>query len=80
MGYCGKILRVDLTREITRDEELDENLIENFLGGPGLGAKILFDEVPPRISPFDPENKLIFMTGLLTGTPVPAGGSERAGI
>ena len=73
LGYAGKILRVDLTREIIRDEELDENLVGNFLGGPGLGAKILFDEVPPRISPFDPENKLIFMTGLLTGTPVPAG-------
>lgn len=72
-GYCGKILRVDLTREIARDEDLDERLVKDFLGGPGLGAKVLFDEVPPRISPFDPANKLIFMTGLLTGTSVPAG-------
>ena len=45
-GYCGKILRVDLTREIIRDDELDENLFRNFLSGSGLGAKILFDEVP----------------------------------
>ena len=72
-GYCGKILRVDLTNEVIRDEPLDEELTEKFLGQAGLAAKILFDEVPPRISPFDPANRLIFMTGPLTGTGVPAG-------
>ena len=77
-GYCGKILRVDLTHEVIRDEVLDERLIKNFLGGTGLAAKILFDEVSPGISAFDPANKLIFMTGLLTGTPVPA--AARYGV
>lgn len=71
-GYCGKVLRVDLTREIVRDEVLDEGLVKTFLGGPGVGSKILFDEVPPHISAFDSANKLIFMTGPLTGTPVPS--------
>ena len=69
-GYCGKILRVDLTHEVIREEMLKEELVRNFLGGPGIAAKILFDEVPPKISAFDPANKLIFMSGLLTGTPV----------
>jgi len=72
-GYCGKIVRVDLTRGIVRDQALDERLIEDFLGGTGIASKILFDEVPPGISAFDPANKLIFMTGPLTGVPVPAG-------
>ena len=72
-GYCGKVLRVDLSREILKDEALDEALVERYLGGLGVAAKILFNEVPPHVPPFDAANKLIFMNGLLTGTPVPAG-------
>ena len=72
-GYCGKILRVDLTREIVKEENIEERLVEDFLGGTGVASKILFDEVRPGISPFDPSNKLIFMAGPLTGAPVPAG-------
>jgi aldehyde:ferredoxin oxidoreductase len=72
-GTGAKILRVDLTREEIREESLDRRITTLFLGGPGLGAKILFDEVPAGIPPFDPANRLIFMTGPLTGTPVPAG-------
>jgi aldehyde:ferredoxin oxidoreductase len=53
-GYCGKILRVDLTREVIKEETLREGLIRDFLGGPGIASKILFDEVPPKISAFDP--------------------------
>jgi aldehyde:ferredoxin oxidoreductase len=58
-GYCEKIVRVDLTRRIVRDQELDQRLVKNFLGGTGAAAKILFDEVPPGISAFDPANKLL---------------------
>ena len=72
-GYCGKILRVDLSLEVVKDEPIPESLYKNYLGGPGLASRILFDEVPPHISPFDPVNRLIFMTGLLTGTGVLAG-------
>ena len=71
-GYCGKILRVDLTHETVREETLEEELVKKFLGGPGLGSKLLFDEVPAKISAFDPQNKLIVMNGILTGTHVPA--------
>lgn len=71
-GYCGKMLRIDLTNEVVRDELLSEEMIEKFLGQSGLAAKILFDEVPVGISAFDPANRLIFMTGPLTGTSAPA--------
>jgi len=72
-GYCGKIIRVDLTRGIVRDQTLNERWVKDFLGGTGMAAKILFDEVPPGISAFDPANKLVFITGPLTGVPAPAG-------
>ncbi len=73
-GYCGKLLRVDLTRGVVKEEVLDAQLVEDFIGQAGLAAKMLFDEVPAGISPFSPENKLIFMTGPLTGAPVPCAG------
>lgn len=71
-GYVGKILRVDLTEETVREEALpDERILRNFVGGVGLAAKYLYEEVPPKVQPLDPENRLIFMTGPLTGTAWP---------
>jgi len=40
---------------------------EGFLGGRGIAAKIYWDEVPPDINAFDPENRMIFVTGPLAG-------------
>jgi aldehyde:ferredoxin oxidoreductase len=78
-GYAGKILRVDLTTEKTWDERLpEESVLRKFIGCWGLGLKILFDECPPGIAPWEPENPLIFMTGPLTGTPVPAATNATA--
>jgi len=73
-GYIGKILRVNLTSEKTKEENVGEDLLRKFIGGVGLAAKIIYDEVNPAISPFDPENKLVFMTGPLTGTLIPCTG------
>jgi aldehyde:ferredoxin oxidoreductase len=56
-GYAGKILRVDLTTRATRVEPTgDPEVLHKFLGGTGLGTKILFDETWPELRPFDPEN------------------------
>ncbi len=74
-GYTGKILRVDLTGERVTVEPLDYGEARRFIGGRGLAAKILFDELPSGTEPLSPENKLIFATGPLTGTLVP--GSSR---
>lgn len=71
-GLMGKLLRVNLTEGSILQEEIPEEKAKNFLGGRGLGTKYLFDELTPGIDPLGPENKLIFMTGLLTGTPSPS--------
>lgn len=73
-GYMGKILRVDLTNGRITEEFPDENTLKMFLGGAGLATKYLFDEIKPGIDPLGSENKLIFMTGPLTGTPSPSTG------
>jgi aldehyde:ferredoxin oxidoreductase len=73
-GYMGQILRVDLTNGRASKEDLKEDECKMFLGGSGLATKYLFDEVPKGTDPLGPDNKLIFMTGPLTGTESPSAG------
>jgi aldehyde:ferredoxin oxidoreductase len=69
-GYMGKILRVDLSQKRIWEESLDEKVLRKWVGGVGLGAKYLYDEVPPRVQWSDPENRLIWTTGPLAGSGV----------
>jgi len=72
-GYMEKILFVDLARREVHAEELSERLRRQFIGGYGLGARIIYGRQRPGIDPLGPENILGFVTGPLTGTPVPFG-------
>ena len=63
-----KVLRVDLTAGRFEDHDVPKKDLVDYLGGRGLAAKMLYDENKPRVDPFDPENRLIFMTGPYTGT------------
>ncbi len=72
-GWTGKILRVDLT-ERRSSVEPTEKYAERFIGGIGIGLKIFWDEVKAGVEAFDPDNKLIFAPGPLTGTFAPASG------
>ncbi|MFC2046687.1 aldehyde ferredoxin oxidoreductase family protein [Chloroflexota bacterium] len=74
-GYTGRILRVNLTKKSSTVEPLNYEEARRFVGGRGLAAKILFDELLPGTDPLGPENKLIFATGPVTGTLAP--GSSR---
>ncbi len=73
-GYMGKILRVDLTNGKITEEFPDEKTQKKYLGGAGLATNYLFNEVKKGIDPLGSENKLIFMTGPLTGTASPSTG------
>ncbi len=73
-GWMGKILRIDLNRMKTSSHPLTKEQTEMFLGGRGLGADMLFHEIPRRTDPLSPENKLILATGPLTGTGAPTSG------
>ncbi|MFX0071095.1 MAG: aldehyde ferredoxin oxidoreductase family protein [Candidatus Hermodarchaeota archaeon] len=73
-GYMGKILRVNLTTSEITEEFPDEETLKMYLGGAGIATKYLIDETKPGIDPLGPENKLIFMTGPLTGTQSPSTG------
>lgn len=70
-GYTGKILRVDLTSEKIATEPLNRDWAKMFIGGKGLGAKYLFEELKPGTDPMSPDNILSIWTGPLVGTLVP---------
>ena len=67
-GWIGTILRVNLTTGRITKEPLNMDWARVFLGGRGLGAKYLYEEMDPTVDPLSPENKMIFATGPMTGT------------
>lgn len=67
-GFMGEILWVDLSTNEIKSEALEEKVCREFLGGYGLGAKILFDRQKAGVDPLGPENTLGFLAGALTGT------------
>ena len=66
---AGYYLEIDLARGNIERVATDRQLLEQHLGGLGTSVKEHWDRVPPEVEAFDPENLLIFSTGLLTGTP-----------
>jgi aldehyde:ferredoxin oxidoreductase len=73
-GWRGEVLRVNLTKGTIKKEPLDPTLARAYIGGRGLGTKILYDELDPAVDALASGNKLIMATGPLTGTNAPTGG------
>jgi len=71
-GYAGQILYVDLISGDTKTEPIDQELARQFIGGRGLGAKMLWDSLAPGTDPASPDSPLMFLTGPLAGV-VPMG-------
>ncbi len=77
-GYAGRMLHVDLSSGRHFTEELDEGVARKYLGSRGLGAHLLFRDLPAGTDPDSADNLLIFMTGPMVGTAVP--GSGRSAV
>ena len=73
-GWTGTILRVNLTAGDISKESTNLEAARKFIGARGLGTKMLYDEMDPKVDPLSPENKLIFAPGPLTGTFAPSVG------
>jgi aldehyde:ferredoxin oxidoreductase len=71
-GWTGKVLRVDLSAGTTTIESTDK--YKSFMGGTGIGWKVIWDEVPPGTAAFDAANRLIFAVGPATGSGSPCSG------
>ncbi|MBA7570134.1 putative oxidoreductase YdhV [subsurface metagenome] len=69
----GKILFVDLSKGELKDEALDEKLCRDFIGGYGIGARIIYSRQKGGVNPLGPENTFGILTGPLTGSPALSG-------
>ena len=67
----GKSAFVNLSSSEVTILETDPEELRRFLGGGGLGAKLLYDLVGPEVDPLSPDNVLIFTAGPLAGSPWP---------
>lgn len=77
-GYADRILHVDLSSGKIWTEPLKEELARKYIGGIGLGMRLLLDNSKPGVDPFSPENPLVLATGPFSGTMVPTGGTGHA--
>jgi len=68
--YQGKVLRLDLTSGTSAVEPLNMEWAQKYIGGKGLLLRYLWEEVPPQVDPWAPENPIILMTGPFAGTNV----------
>ena len=72
-GYMGKILFVNLSTGEIKEETPEERLYRDFIGGYGIGARLLYSRQKGGVDPLGPENTLGLITGPLTGTPAVVG-------
>ena len=70
--YQGRLLDIDLSSGKTEVKTLARDLFRNFIGGSGINAKILYDQVAPSCDPLSAENILVFGVGPLVGSGFPA--------
>jgi len=77
-GYAGKMLHIDLTTGKMHVEPLNIEYAKKYIGGIGLGIRLLLDYSKPGVDPFSPENPLILTTGPISGTVWPTGGNGHA--
>ncbi len=73
-GYAGKNLFVDLSDGSIEEKPLDMDTAKKFVGGPGMGFKLLHEKLEPGTEPLSPENPLVIGLGPLGGTLVPGSG------
>ena len=69
-GYAGKFLEIDLTNKKIEEITFSDKIIQDYIGGRGLGVKILWDRLGNKwetIDPLGPENILLMLTGPFTG-------------
>lgn len=73
-AYYEKIARINLSTGEIKAEKLDLAMAQKFIGGRGLGTKILYDEGVATVDPLSPDNKLVYITGPMTGSASPSSG------
>ena len=73
-GFFGKVLWINLTEGSFEEKSIPEEIFRQYLGGYGLAVKLIYENMPAKIDPLNPESIFGFFPGLLTGTAAPFSG------
>ena len=73
-GWFDKYIEINLRNSNVKIGIIAEKLLKNYIGGRGLGVKLLTDQMKGHIDALSPENPLIFSVGPLTATSIPTSG------
>jgi aldehyde:ferredoxin oxidoreductase len=79
-GYAGKFLTVDLDHGTFGSLPLGDEFAEEYLGGRGFVAKLLYDMLPRGTDPLGPQNVIVFANGPATGTMIPTASRIAIGV
>ncbi|MDY6966444.1 MAG: aldehyde ferredoxin oxidoreductase family protein [Halobacteriota archaeon] len=71
-GYMGRFLDINLSAGEVGNYEIDDETRRLYVGGKGLGARLLYDNTEKGVDPLSPDNVLIITTGPVTGTNAPS--------
>ncbi len=66
-GWTNFALEIDLSKGDIKKKKINDDILRNYVGGRGLGVKLYYDMVNPKIEPMSEENPIIFTVGPLTG-------------
>jgi len=77
-GFWGRFLRVDLSNQSMNIEDLDPKIFRRYMGGRNLALHFLLKEIKADVDPLSPQNKLVFATSVLTGSPISGQGRHTA--
>jgi aldehyde:ferredoxin oxidoreductase len=69
-GYHGSYLRIDVSSGAVQHVPLPETVLRQFIGGSGLGVRLLLDEGAAQMDPLAPEAPLVFAFSPLVGSPL----------
>jgi aldehyde:ferredoxin oxidoreductase len=68
MAYTPKLLRINLSTGLCREEDIPVKVVKDYVGGRGTGIKYLYQELKPGTEPLSADNKLLFTIGPLAGS------------
>ena len=71
--YLERVLYVDLTEQRSWVRRFDAEFLSAYLGGVGLGTRLLYDHLAPNVDALSPENVIVFAAGAFAGTPITTG-------
>ncbi|RDZ62707.1 aldehyde ferredoxin oxidoreductase [Haloferax sp. Atlit-12N] len=64
---ADRFLRVDLSARSVESTPIPDEWRRRYVGGKGLGARYLYDELDAGVDPLGEENAILFMLGPLSG-------------